>query len=265
MKKLLLLLFLLANSYFCNAQRSSKKTKQAIIKDPYTYTYIVDGNDSIRCKRTPKEELDKLPIHEYGCVLQLERYLDQFRECLNISDKKSNCLPDWADMAHKQIDQNIACVKEGNMDANDYENELKYYVRFQNKQIEKANKLRDSINVVNNKQKRINDSIAEIERKKNIKSQHEQYISNLCQDIEYRKDEFTGMKHFISPMMEPICFEKEITDKGSIGFVLWLSAPAVSPNIGEGVTILFTDGTKYYKNTKVDSRVSYKSDSFYNY
>jgi|GEM_PF-6181827 len=96
----------------------------------------------------------------------------------------------------------------------------------------------------------------------NLKSQTI-YNDCDCSHIETNKDEFTGIKHINSPGLEPISFEKEITETGDIDYIMYLTAPSPSPNIGEGITIIFTDGTKYFKNAKVDSRVSIKGDMDY--
>ena len=89
--------------------------------------------------------------------------------------------------------------------------------------------------------------------------------SLLKSEIKREKDDFTGEINIRSPYTIPVDLTKVI-NKGKVVYYLSLDAYGSTPNVNKrGVTILFSDGTKWIKNELIDVRVSdygYKYSAF---
>ena len=168
-KKTFLLITLLASVLYCNAQKKNKESNA-------NYTYIVDGKDSIKCKRIPMEALKS--TYESAFIPNLQSNLDKYKECLTSSTTITNC-----DYFERQVKQYIDWAKNQKIETEDFSNELNYYIKLNEKKItenklaiKKDNQIKDSINTFNVKQRKLNDSIAEVNRQENIEKQKEQNV-----------------------------------------------------------------------------------------
>jgi hypothetical protein len=213
MKKTLVSIVLLFSTTFTYGQLFSKQKKLSI---NYTYTYILSGNDTVKIKRTPQSEWNKLSSIDNNLltnILQVESYLQQRKSGVHSTTwyNKSNEIEVYM--------SNLSnCAKMNNvyLDLTDYKNELTYYKNYpvksqeekrqeaikraEDEGMEKYRKDKedkeklaeynraigrrnDSINAVDKRQKKMKDSIAEI---------------NYQRDIEKQKEEdLLAQKHFL--------------------------------------------------------------------
>lgn len=181
MNKVFILFLSFAIAYDCNAQS-------------YSYKYIKDGNDSVKCKRITQKGANKLSATESACFSTLELYLDKYRDCVNNPNISNN---NDCNFDLEKVNYNINWAKNLKIDTKDYEDESDYYTKLIRKKVkdkqvkyEIETKQADSLRIVNANKQRTNDSIISAKRKIEYEKQlQEQQQIQKEQSIKIAEDD----------------------------------------------------------------------------
>lgn len=135
MKKILIaLVFLFSSSAYCGAQVFSKKPKK--IKINYSFTFIINGTDSVKCKRTPQSEFHKLGEIDKDLSIYASLMESNLEKCKQNNDGFNAGFLRDAQMYFTNFKKSLENYNIA-LDLTDYEKELAFY---RNVKIEKHEK-----------------------------------------------------------------------------------------------------------------------------